>query len=513
MGVGEAIRRYPKEIFWSGIFAFGLIMAGYDAQIIGSLYGLDSFNNHFGDLQDDGTYAVSAAWQTAISMGTPIGQILIIIYAYPLEAFGRKRTYAFTAAGCIALVFMQFFASNLKVLCAGEILAGILWGGCVLIAPTYSSEISHNSIRAVLEAANNIGFVIGQFIGNGVMDAMSDRTDRYAYKIPFAVQWIWPTLILAFIYWAPESPYWLVRKGRIDDARAVLVQLAPKDEPVEAIEQRLILIQETDALERELEQTTSYKDIFRGTNSIRTEIASMVYVIQIFSGIPLCMNYSTFFFEKAGLADSDAFSLSLGSTAIGFVFTVLSWFLLSYFGRRVLYTGGLAIATVLLFLIGFLDVSPSYDTNDSLRWAQASFVLIWSAVWQCTVGPVMYVVIGEIPSTKLRGKTIAFATAMQSVTALVFSIIMPYILDENEGNLRGKAGFIFGGLSLISVAWCYLRLPETKGRTFDEIDIMFHRGVDLRKFSGYNIMSEPEDIMSTLDGEIIMKAVTSRDKA
>lgn len=356
------------------------------------------------------------------------------------------------------------------------------------MAPTYTSEITHNSLRGILEVVNNLGFLTGQFVANGVMDAVSTRTDEFAYKIPFAVQWIWPVIILSLIKFAPESPYWLVRHGKLDEARVTLKKLSTKKEADDSIEQRLTFIRQTDSLEQEMEHSSSYMDIFRGSNNRRTEICTMVYCIQIFSGIPLCMNYSTYFFEQAGLASSQAFKLSLGSTAIGFSFTCLSGVILNWVGRRTIFNSGLYIVTVLLLLIGFLDIIPSYDSNSGIRWAQASLVLIWSAVWQASLGPIMYVFIGEVSSTKLRSRTIAFATAMQSVTALVFTIIMPYILNPTALNIRGKAGFIFGGVSFICSIWCFFRLPETKDRTFDEIDLMFHKNIPARKFSSYEVL-------------------------
>ena len=152
-------------------------------------------------------------------------------------------------------------------------------------------------------------------------------------------------------------------------------------------------------------------------------------------------------------------------------------------------------STLLLFVIGFLDIAPNYDTNANVRWAQAVIVLIWSAIWQMSLGPIVFVLIGEVPSTRLRGKTIAFATAMQSVTALVFTIIMPYMLNPTAANLRGKAGFLFAGLSLICCVWSYFRLPETRNRTFDEIDIMFHKKIPARKFASFQIGAHNE--MST----------------
>ncbi|ODV95704.1 hypothetical protein PACTADRAFT_76140 [Pachysolen tannophilus NRRL Y-2460] len=474
VSVFEAVKRYPKEILWSCIFSLGVVMAGYDAQIISSFYALPSFQKHYGIPDGDDSYYITAAWQTALGMGSPIGQIIGTLFcAWPLEWFGRKKTYAAVNAGCIALVFMQFFAPSIQVLCAGEILAGLLWGFCVLIGPTFASEITHTSLRGILEVVNNLAFVIGQFIANGLAAGMQSRTDSYAYKIPFAIQWIWPSIILCTIYFAPESPYWLVRQKKFEEAKESLRKISSKNEKESQIEDRLKLIIETDALEQQIDRTTSHKDVWKGINLKRTEICSMVYCIQIFSGNPLCGGYSTYFFETAGLSSSNSFNLALGSTAI-------------------------VACTIILFVVAFLDCSPAYDTNSGIRWAQASLFLVWAAVYQGTIGPMTFVIIGEVPSTKLRGKTIAVATALQSVCALVFTVIMPYILEPTEGDLRGKSGFIFGGLSLLSIVWCFYRLPETKGRTFDEIDVMFHRQVPPRKFKNYDLLGiEDNDQYST----------------
>jgi SP family general alpha glucoside:H+ symporter-like MFS transporter len=91
IGVLEAIRRYPKEIFWSAVFSMGLIMCGYDAQIISSLFGLPSFNQRFGTMQPDGTFSVSAAWQTALTMGTPMDRSLLYFLLTRWNGSEEKR--------------------------------------------------------------------------------------------------------------------------------------------------------------------------------------------------------------------------------------------------------------------------------------------------------------------------------------------------------------------------------------------------------------------------------------
>lgn len=491
VSVLQAVRLYPKEIFWSCVFTLGVVMSGYDAQIIASFYGLPAFQKKFGSINSSGTYEITAPWQTALGMGSPIGQVIGTMgVAWPLEWFGRKKTYFVANILVIAFIFMQFFASNLAVLTAGEIISGLLWGCMVLIGPTYASEVAQIKLRGVLTAMSNLAFVIGQFIANGVADSYSDDDTKWAYKVPFALQWIWPVLILSFLFFAPESPYWLVRKGRIDDAREAIKQVSSSKDTPESIEQRLNLVIRTDALERGMDQTTSYKDLFKGTNFRRTAICTVVYSNQVLCGVPFAMGYSTYFFQLAGLPTSVSFSLSLGGTAIGFVATCCCWVVIAYVGRRRLYLVMLAFTTTLLWIIGFLDLAGSYELNSNYAYAQAGMMLIWAFAYQLGAGPLCFVFIGEVPSTKLRGKTIAFATAVQAMCYIIATIILPYMLNSDQGNLRGKTGFVFGALSTLCFVWCFFRLPETGGRSFEELDILFHRGVPTRKFKTYDIYNE-----------------------
>lgn len=192
------------------------------------------------------------------------------------------------------------------MLCAGEILGGLAYGFYVVIAPTYASEICPLALRGVLTASVNLAFVIGQFIAQGVAAGLESRMDEWAYKAPFAIQWVWPTVLLLGLAFAPESPFWLIRKGRLEDARKALLRLSSaKNRP--DIEGMLVMIEQTDLLEREIEITTTYYDCFQGANLFRTEISVMVYLVQVVGGNPL-IAYATFFFEMAGLDSSESFN-------------------------------------------------------------------------------------------------------------------------------------------------------------------------------------------------------------
>jgi len=145
--------------------------------------------------------------------------------------------------------------------------------------------------------------------------------------------------------------------------------------------------------------------------------------------------------------------------------------------------------TLLLFIIGFLDLGAH---TSGQTWAQATCMDLWTFTYQMTVGPVAFTLISEISSTRLRGRTIAIATAVQATASIVFTVAIPFMLNANEANWRGKAGFFFGGVSMICYLWCFFRIPESKGRTFEEIDLMFEQKVPARGFRRYEIVHQTQ---------------------
>jgi SP family general alpha glucoside:H+ symporter-like MFS transporter len=246
------------------------------------------------------------------------------------------------------------------------------------------------------------------------------------------------------------------------------------------------MIIETDRLEHELEAGSTYFDCFKPINLRRTEVSIGVYTIQVLSGIYL-VGYATYFFELAGLPVTQAFNMSVGFLALGLLGTLFSWVLLVRFGRRQIYNTGLAMLIVLLLLIGILDCLPNYKSRPGIAWAQASLMLVWNFCYDFSVGPVCFVILCECSATRVRAKTIAVATAVQALVAIAMTVAIPYMINPDEGNARGKIGFFFGGLSMLSLVWAYFRVPETKNRTYSELDIMFSRGVKTRDFKDYKV--------------------------
>lgn len=310
----EAVKLYPKAIGWSVYVSIGVIMLAFDPQLLGNLFAVPAFAKKYGVLFE-GSYIIPAAWQTGLSMGNPVGQVVgALTAAYPMDYFGRKPTFSACVILTAGIVFIQFFSGSLPVLLAGELLAGLVLGMFVVIAPAYASEVCPTPLRGHLTSFINMCFVIGQLLGNGVTAGTSKRDDRWAYKIPFLLQWFWIVLLLPGMMFIPESPWWYVRKNRLADARRSLEKLAVASPKVN-IDASLAFIVETDSLEQELEAGSTYADCFQKSNLRRTEISIGVYCTQALCGIYL-INYGTIFFLEAGLETDQAFDMSVGFLGI-----------------------------------------------------------------------------------------------------------------------------------------------------------------------------------------------------
>jgi hypothetical protein len=238
----------------------------------------------------------------------------------------------------------------------------------------------------------------------------------------------------------------------------------------------------------EISNSARWIDCFQGTNLVRTIISMGVFACQHLSGIVFVLGFSTYFFELAGLSDDNAFDLGLGVTACGVVGNLISWTVINTLGRRKTFVTGMVALTTVLFLIGILDVIQT----SAAKWVQASLTVVYALFYQVSIGAVAFAILGETSSPTLRAKTIGLATATQSVFGTVMNIVVPYMVNPDKANLKGKVGFVFGGASAIATVWALFSVPELKGRTFDEIDYMFKTRVQPRAMGSYTIPYDHE---------------------
>ncbi|KAL2815711.1 general substrate transporter [Aspergillus granulosus] len=484
----QGIKLYPKAVMWSVIISTCIAMEGYDISLVNNFYAFDQFNRKYGELSSDGSYQVPARWQAGLSNGAYVGEIIgLLLNGWASEKFG----YRYTVMTCLVLmtawIAIFFTAPNVQALLAAEILAGIPWGVFQTLCVTYASEVCPVALRSYLTTYVNFCWGLGQLIGVGVIRAMLDRYDEWAYRIPYGLQWMWPLPLFIGIFLAPESPWWLVRKGRTQDAKKSLLRLTSsnKDTDFDA-DETIAMMVHTTALEQKITSGAGYLDCFKGVDLRRTEIVCMVWAIQNLSGNSFS-NYSTYFLQQAGLPDSTAYSFAMGQYGINMVGVFGAWFLMSWgIGRRKLYLYGLCGLCVMLLVMGFLGLVPeAHRTQSSL--ATGSMMIIWALFYQLSVGTVAYSLVAEISTRRLQIKTVVLGRVLYNIVAIICGVLTPYMLNPGAWDWGNFAGLFWGGICFLCIIYTYFRVPEPRGRTFAELDLLFERGVSARKFDSTQV--------------------------
>jgi SP family general alpha glucoside:H+ symporter-like MFS transporter len=488
LSLWDTFKVYRRAVFWSACISFSCVMEGYDCNLISSFYALPAFQQKYGIPLGDGSYTISANWQLGISIAANGGMIIGGAFGgYIVEFTGYRRLFLgayICLAGCI---FITFFAPSIEILFAGELLCGICWGVFSCLVNAYGSEILPAKLRTFLLMFVEMCWAIGNLVSAGVLYAFVGNTTKWAYRIPFAIQWAWIVPLSIAVVFAPESPWWLIRKHRLGEAEKTLSRLADSKLGVNP-KNTVAMMVHTNELELEMQSGVSYWDCFKGVDLRRTEISCMAMLATSVTcfGIP---GYTTYFFELAGLPVSASYQMNIGQTAIGLFANMCGQVNGRFFGRRTLYLWGLGALTVIFFLLAFISFA---DTKASM-WVQSVLLLLWSFSFSQTIGPTGFIIPSEVSSTRLRAKTTSLARMCYYVPTIISNVASPYMLNETEGNWRGKAAFFTAGLALIWYVWAYFRLPESKFRTYEELDILFASRVGAREFTMFDIEPYADD--------------------
>ncbi|KAH7309882.1 general substrate transporter [Stachybotrys elegans] len=483
--VREAIRKYPRALFWCLMVCMCVVMEGYDLNLLNNFYAYPAFAKRYGTYNEaTDNYQLSAAWQAGLGNASGIGAFFgTLLNGYLVTKWGHVRVLIGALVTLSALIFIVFFAPNAGVLLAGQVLCGLPWGIFATTAPAYASEVVPMSLRVYLTSYTNMCFIMGQLIAAGVLAGLVSNDTAWAYRIPFAIQWFWPVILVPILCFAPDTPWHLVRIGREDDAEKSLRRLRPNASD-EEIRETLGLIVYTNRLEEELSVGTSYRDCFKGDELRRTEIACMTFAGQIFSGLYFAYN-STYFFQQVGLDSQTTYYLNVGGNAMGLFACFVAWFaIMPYVGRRTAYVWGMFAMGVILYVIGALNTRTS---NDSVAMVQAVLTLIWTFTFQLSAGQLGWALPAEIGSTRLRQKTICLARNAYAICAVIAGVLQPYFMNPTEWNLKGYTGFFWGTTAFLVFVWAFFRLPETKDRTFEELNLLFAKKVSARKFKTYHV--------------------------
>lgn len=307
---------------------------------------------------------------TVASAYTPCSGITLASYCQ--DRWGYKRTLQAGLVFLVGCIFIVFFAPSIEVLFAGEFLCGLPWGAFSSSAVSYASDVTPVALRGYLTTYVNLCWIIGQILAAGILYRVLDIESEWAYKIAFAIQWVWPIPLFIAITLAPESPWFLVRKGRLEDAKRVVQRLARKGDTVDPA-QTVAMMVRTNQLEIDNNTQGSFADCFKRTDRRRTEIACLGWLCQVLCGMVFAGS-PVYFLQQAGMSTNNTFQVNLGITFMAFAGTCLSWIALTFGGRRPFFIGGMIVMGVIIYIIGGLGFAA--DHNQNIRWGQAALIMI-----------------------------------------------------------------------------------------------------------------------------------------
>lgn len=389
------------------------------------------------------------------------------------DAIGRKWTIAFAAIVFQAGAAIMAFAPSFGVLIVGRLFAGIGVGFGVMIAPVYIAEISPPAARGSLtsfpEIFINFGILLG-YISNYVFSGLPVHI---SWRVMLGVGII-PSVLLGFaLSMIPESPRWLVMQNRIDEARIVL--LKTNDIGVD-VEERLMDIQKAASGTSSSSSSNKaiWRDILRPTPSVKRMLIAGcgIQCFQQITGIDATVYYSPTIFKEAGIQTKS--KLLAATVAVGFtktLFILVAIFLIDKVGRKpLLYFSTIGMTTCLFCL----SMTLALLDHGKLGIILALLAVCGNvAFFSVGIGPVCWVLSSEIFPLRLRAQ----ASALGAVGSRVSSglITMSFLSVTHAITVAGTF-FVFSLISLLSVVFIHKCIPETKGKSLEQIEMVFQQG-------------------------------------
>ncbi|THY92057.1 general substrate transporter [Aureobasidium pullulans] len=477
MGMWEAVKSYPWACLWAFIMCFTIVMESFDMFLNGNFVALGAFQQNYGVMVAAGEFSIPTKWQSALFQAGQCGAFVGVFLAGPItNRIGYRWTTILGLILMILTIFVSFFANSLALLVVGQALEGIPWGFFIANSPAYASEIVPLALRGACTATLQMSWSIGSIIVAAATYSYNKRNDEWAWRVPIALQWIFPVPLLVLVWLSPESPWWLIRRGRKEEALRSIKRLGSKREGNN--EETLAMMERTVEIEAQAGGAPKLTDLFKGNDLRRTLITCFIYMSQNFAG-NLIANQATFFFEQAGISPDFAFKLNLINSCLQFVANIISLPLTGWFGRRTIYLYGTAFNATMLFILG---ICATVKQTNGTNYAQACLGIIISFVYAGTLGPISYSIIAETSSVRLRALSTGVGRAAYYVAEIPMIYLASKLLNPTGWNLAGKCGYVWGSTAVICWLSAYFFLPELKGRSYRELDILFNRKTPARQF-------------------------------
>jgi SP family arabinose:H+ symporter-like MFS transporter len=438
-------------LFATGVTAIGGFLFGYDTAVINGAISYLKLHLNLNATQEGmaGASAIAGCIPGAMFAG------------FLSDRFGRKKILFFCALLYAVSGLLSAIPNTFGQFLAARFLSGLGIGASSMICPVYIAEISPEKWRGRLGTLFQLGIVTGIFLTlfvNKVIHGLGDEVwnTAYGWRWMLGMEVVPAAAFITLLFAVPESPRWLAQRGREDEARGIL----EKAGGAERARFEMAAIREAMSFEE-----GSFFELF-----IRFRrplfIAVVLMACSQFCGINAIMYYSTKIFAAGGGGENAAFTSTVWVGLINLIFTFVAIAFVDKAGRRPLLLIGTAVQTIALALVGWMFHAQISGAG------LLTCVGLFIAAFAMAMGPVGWLFCSEIFPNKLRGRAMSIAALTVWASCYVVAKTFP-MLNDNPAIGPAKTFWAYAGVSLLSFVFVLALVPETKGRTLEQIEKMW----------------------------------------
>ena len=421
-----------------GMFvAFGGVLFGYDTGTIGGILAMDYWRAEFatGD-STDVTAEQESLIVSILSAGTFFGALLAAPFG---DLLGRRYGLMASAGLVFNLgVILQTASTRQPMFVAGRFFAGLGVGLVSALVPLYQSETSPKWIRGTIVGAYQLAITIGLFLAAIVNNGTKNRDDSGSYRIPIAVQFAWSIIICVGLLFLPETPRFLIKQDKHDQAAKALARIRRLDPTHPELVEELGEIEANHRYEMSISKA-SYIDCVKGTIGKRLLTGCCLQALQQLTGVNFIFYYGTQYFENAGFRNP--FIISVITNTVNVLSTFPGLYLVEKLGRRnLLLMGAIGMCTC-QFIVAITGTVAGTEDLPAQQ-AAIAFVCIYIFFFASSWGPVAWVVTGELFPLKVRAKCLSMTTATNWLLNFAIAYSTPYMVDGEYANLQSKVFFV-----------------------------------------------------------------------
>ncbi|WP_058304236.1 sugar porter family MFS transporter [Gorillibacterium timonense] len=381
------------------------------------------------------------------------------------DRLGRKKVLIGASLLFIAGIAVSALSPSLPLLIVFRMIEGLGLGLTSALCPLYNAEIAPAKYRGRLVAMNQLALVTGIFLGSLLAYGITGLGDELwnqatGWRILLGIGVVPGVLFLLLLFLVPESPRWLIKQGKPEKALPILLKIHGE----ELARKEVLDIKQSFKQEEGLGHAT-LKELFASKHRIILVVGVMMAVLQQVTGINAIMYYAPTIFRQAGAGTSGSLTQAIFVGLVNLLFTILSLWLVDKAGRKLLILIGSAFMTVSLTVIGY----AFYSGNTSGPLVLAA-ILVYVAAFAVSLGAVVWVILAEIFPNRIRG----LATAVCTMALWA----MDFVVSQSFPSLISTAGpavtfWMFAATSLFTFLFTLGVVPETKGKSLEEIEAMW----------------------------------------